>query len=122
MTDDESKLDFWINMTFDELKKKIGGKIKKWRQEHGMTQEELAHHLSVSFSSVSSWELGKRLPQKPMKKWIFSQCGLDIRKIENKWKEAQDYRKRHANKTIEEGMEENLRGKSRELKRIINGQ
>jgi len=34
----------------------IGGNIKKLRAEKGVTQEQLAEHLSVTYQSVSKWE------------------------------------------------------------------
>ena len=34
----------------------IGGNIKKLRAEKGVTQEQLAQHLSVTCQSVSKWE------------------------------------------------------------------
>ena len=34
----------------------IGGNIKKLRAEKGVTQEQLAEHLSITYQSVSKWE------------------------------------------------------------------
>jgi len=39
------------NMAFN-----IGGNIKKLRAEKGVTQEQLAEHLSITYQSVSKWE------------------------------------------------------------------
>ena len=41
----------------------IGAIIKKLREEHGMSQEELAKYLGVTYQAVSTWETGKRLPR-----------------------------------------------------------
>ena len=41
----------------------IGAIIKKLREEHGMSQEELAKYLGVTYQDVSTWETGKRLPR-----------------------------------------------------------
>lgn len=41
----------------------IGAIIKKLREEHGMSQEELAKCLGVTYQAVSTWETGKRLPR-----------------------------------------------------------
>ena len=40
--------------------------ISEIRQKFGVTQEELAHVLGVSFTSVNAWEGGKRTPQEHM--------------------------------------------------------
>lgn len=37
--------------------------IKKLREEHGMSQEDLAKYLGVTYQAVSAWETGKRLPR-----------------------------------------------------------
>lgn len=44
-------------MTFSEI-------IKCIRKELKITQEELAHELNVSFSTVNRWENGHRVPKK----------------------------------------------------------
>ena len=41
---------------------KIGQYIKKLRKERGLTQQELADKLNVSFQAVSKWETGETLP------------------------------------------------------------
>ena len=40
----------------------IGDKIKKLRQENGLTQEDLAEQLGVSFQAVSRWENSTTYP------------------------------------------------------------
>lgn len=40
----------------------IGKQIKKFRQEQGVSQQELADHLAISRQTISKWELGKSLP------------------------------------------------------------
>ena len=40
----------------------IGIKIKKFRHERDLTQEQLAEYLNVSVSAVSQWESGKTVP------------------------------------------------------------
>lgn len=40
----------------------IGGKIKKLRREHGLTQEQLAELVGISFQAVSKWENNIALP------------------------------------------------------------
>ena len=41
----------------------VGSTIRKIREEHGMSQKELAEIAGVTFSSVSLWELGKTEPR-----------------------------------------------------------
>ena len=44
----------------------IGNRIKELRKANGMTQEQLAAALSISFQSVSKWETGVTLPDLSM--------------------------------------------------------
>ena len=44
----------------------IGNKIRELRKASGMTQEQLAAALSISFQSVSKWETGLTLPDLSM--------------------------------------------------------
>ncbi|GMG62046.1 hypothetical protein TEHAB4_17920 [Tetragenococcus halophilus] len=39
-------------------------KLKMYRQQNEMTQEDLAELLEVSDKSISKWELGKGYPSK----------------------------------------------------------
>jgi putative transcriptional regulator len=41
-----------------------GKLIRAWRHRAGLTQEGLAHSLSVTFSTVSRWENGHVLPSR----------------------------------------------------------
>ena len=41
----------------------IGANIKRLRESHNMTQEQLAEKLDVSFQAVSSWERDEYLPE-----------------------------------------------------------
>ncbi len=38
--------------------------IKCIREQLGITQEQLAHELNVSFSTINRWENGHRVPNK----------------------------------------------------------
>ena len=40
----------------------IGERIKKYRNEKGLTQEELSKILLVSRSAISNWEIGRNYP------------------------------------------------------------
>lgn len=44
-------------MAFDKI-------IKSIRKQLGITQEQLAHELNVSFSTINRWENGHRVPNK----------------------------------------------------------
>lgn len=39
--------------------------VKQVRRQIGLSQEELAHALGVSFATVNRWENGKTVPSKP---------------------------------------------------------
>ena len=41
--------------------------VKKVRRQLGLSQEELAHALGVSFATVNRWENGKTMPSKMAK-------------------------------------------------------
>ena len=59
MTQTEEHMEPKINYT-DRIN--IGGKIKKLRCEHGLTQEQLAELAGISFQAVSKWENNIALP------------------------------------------------------------
>ena len=42
----------------------VGHLVRGWRRRTGLTQEGLAHALSVTFSTVSRWENGHVRPSK----------------------------------------------------------
>lgn len=44
------------------MKLLIGKNIKRLRNEHNLTQEEIANHLGISFQSISKWERGDGYP------------------------------------------------------------
>jgi transcriptional regulator with XRE-family HTH domain len=54
----------------DEMKKKIGERIKAARKAKGLSQEVLGEKLEVSFQAVSSWETGKFIPDAFSRKWM----------------------------------------------------
>lgn len=41
----------------------VAGLVKSLRQRMGMTQEQFAQEVGVSFSTVNQWENGRRRPQ-----------------------------------------------------------
>lgn len=58
------------NSTNDDLPRKI----KSIRQKLGLSQEELAQKLGVSFTSVNRWENGQTKPSKLARRQIDILC------------------------------------------------
>ena len=52
----------------EKVSTKVGNKLRKLRVEKNMTQQELADTLGISVSTVSSYELGTRVPSDKVKK------------------------------------------------------
>jgi transcriptional regulator with XRE-family HTH domain len=50
-------------MESEEIKKKIE-KIKKYREENGISQEKMAHQLGISYRTLHRWEHGITSPSK----------------------------------------------------------
>ena len=46
----------------------LPGLVKEVRRQLGLSQEELAHALGVSFATVNRWENGKTMPSKLARK------------------------------------------------------
>lgn len=44
-------------------KRRIAALVKGLRRRLGLTQEQFAHKVGVTYSSVNHWENGKRTPQ-----------------------------------------------------------
>ena len=64
-------------MSFSEI-------IKFIRKQLGITQEQLAHELNVSFSTINRWENGHRVPKKLTIVCLIEFCksnGVDINVI-----------------------------------------
>lgn len=53
-------------------------KLKEYREEHKLTQRELAEFLGVSDKSISKWELGQTYPNKTNMLQISEKLGLSI--------------------------------------------
>lgn len=60
-------------------------RVKEVRRKLGLSQEELAHALGVSFATVNRWENGKTMPSKMAKTvWKrFCQRQLDEGKLDD---------------------------------------
>ena len=54
--------------------------VKEVRRKLGLSQEDLAHELGVSFATVNRWENGKTMPSK-MARTVWKQfCKRQIKK------------------------------------------
>ncbi len=53
---------------------KLPERIRKVRIQLGLSQEELARELGVSFATVNRWENGKTIPSKLARKQFESFC------------------------------------------------
>lgn len=56
-----------VIMAFSEI-------IKTIRKQLGLTQEELAHELNVSFSTINRWENGHSIPKKLVIVYLIEFC------------------------------------------------
>jgi putative transcriptional regulator len=52
----------------------FAGMVKDARQQLGLSQEELAHELGVSFATINRWENGKTVPFKLARKQFIAFC------------------------------------------------
>lgn len=59
----------------------VGTNIKELRNEHHMTQSQLAQKLNVSDKTVSSWEVGRTKPDYDMEKKIASIFGVSTLRL-----------------------------------------
>lgn len=60
--------------------------VKKVREKSGMSQEDLARALNVSFATINRWENGKTRPNKLTQTVFFDFCkkqGLDIENLKD---------------------------------------
>ena len=48
--------------------------VKQVRKELGLSQEQLARELNISFSTVNRWENGKSKPSQMARELFFSFC------------------------------------------------
>lgn len=58
--------------------------VKYAREKLGMSQEELAHALKISFSTINRWENNKTRPNKMAKSVFFEFCtqrGIDVEAV-----------------------------------------
>jgi transcriptional regulator with XRE-family HTH domain len=74
---------------------KIGSKIKELRKHRGVTQEQLAHSIGISFQAVSKWENGIALPDIALVPVLANYFGVSL-------DELFDYNQREIEEDIEE--------------------
>lgn len=60
---------------------RIGNFIKQLRQEHHLTQKQLAEQLGVTYQAVSKWENGKNIPDILILKKISVLYKIDIKEL-----------------------------------------
>lgn len=56
----------------------LGANIRRYRLQRGLTQEEVANHLGVSFQSISKWERGEAYPDIEMLPVLANYFGVNI--------------------------------------------
>lgn len=56
----------------------FGSIVKRVRKELGLSQEQLARELSISFSTVNRWENGKSKPSQMAKELYFCNYGSNL--------------------------------------------
>ena len=61
----------------------IGNKIKELRKQRGITQEQLANIIGVSFQAVSKWENNISLPDISILPVLASYFGVSIDELFN---------------------------------------
>ncbi|MXQ49441.1 helix-turn-helix domain-containing protein [Streptococcus pneumoniae] len=68
--------------------------LKKYRQDQGLTQAELAEQLDVSDKTISKWENGETYPSKRNMMRLSDQLGVSIESllIESSQKESRGLR------------------------------
>ena len=65
----------------------IGNRIKELREQHGITQLQLAEMMNVSRSTVANWETETRLPDIGMVKLLAACLGVTVSDIVDEKKE-----------------------------------
>lgn len=99
----------------------IGEKIKSFRKERNITQEQLAEYLSISFQSVSKWERGDAYPDITMLPRIALFFGVTTDELLciDKVKEQEDIAKYHQ-RAYDEGLGIGNAKKALSITREIN--
>ncbi|MDR1701161.1 MAG: helix-turn-helix domain-containing protein [Sporomusaceae bacterium] len=76
--------------------------VKTAREKLGLSQEDLARAIDVSFATINRWENGKTYPNRLTRTVFFNFCakqGLDIETIKNISRETKsNFRDKHYGK------------------------
>ena len=64
--------------------------VKQARLDMGISQEELAHALNVSYVTINRWENGKSEPSRLAKSAFFSFCSKKGVKIKDELKKIRE--------------------------------
>jgi transcriptional regulator with XRE-family HTH domain len=103
----------------EDMTMKIGTKIKELRKQRGITQEQLANSIGISFQAVSKWENNLALPDISLAPILASYFGVSMdelfdfhlteleQKVDAICKEAYQYRESDPQKSreiLEEGL------------------
>jgi transcriptional regulator with XRE-family HTH domain len=98
----------------------IGNKIKELRKQRGLTQEQLANSIGISFQAISKWENGIALPDITLAPTLASYFGvsmdelfefnlkdieLDIDNIVNEAYESRESDPQKSREILEKGLE-----------------
>jgi transcriptional regulator with XRE-family HTH domain len=78
---------------------KIGNFLKTLRNEHGLTQEQLAAQLNVSRRTVSRWETGRNLPDLSILIELADFYGVHLRELLDGERKGE-----HMNKELEDAV------------------
>ena len=63
------------------MRKILAGNISRYRKARGLTQEELARQLSISFQAVSKWETGQTVPDTLLLPALAQTLGISLDKL-----------------------------------------
>lgn len=77
----KSTLDIWNEIMADINRETIGDNIRKYREEQGLTQKELADFIGLDVAIIKNYEDSKSLPTVENLKKISSFLAVNIKKI-----------------------------------------
>jgi transcriptional regulator with XRE-family HTH domain len=73
----------------DDARREFGERLKSWREERGITQQELSFQLGCAISAISKWERGIKYPRMLyVRRTIKELTGLDVDEIALKYQNS----------------------------------